>query len=248
MRRSWLAVAIALIGCDRGPERGSELNVAAAANLTQVFGEIGAAFQKQTGVHVVYSFAATGQLARQVEQAAPYDVFAAADTEHVDALDRQGFLTPGSRAIYARGKLALWVPPGSRVTLDRMEDLAKSEVRFVAIAKPELAPYGRAAVESLQKLGLWEAVRPKVVYAETISMAKQMAASNSADAAFTAWSLVFREGGKAIPVDEKLHRPIDQALGVIKQSRRQAEGRAFAQFVLGAKGREILRRYGYETP
>jgi molybdate transport system substrate-binding protein len=134
------------------------------------------------------------------------------------------------------------------VTVDRVEDLAKPEVRFVAIAKPELAPYGRAAVESLQKLGLWETVRPKVVYAETIGMAKQMAASNSADAAFTAWSLVFRERGKAIPVDEKLHRPIDQALGVVKQSRRQAEAWAFAEFVLGAKGREILRRYGYETP
>ena len=209
---------------------------------------MGAEFQKQSGIRVVYSFAATGQLARQVEQAAPYDVFAAADTDHMDALDRRGFLTPGSRAIYARGKLALWVPPGSRVTVDRVEDLAKSEVRFVAIAKPELAPYGRAAVESLQKLGLWEAVRPKVVYAETIGMAKQMAASNSADAGFTAWSVVFREEGKAIPVDEKLHRPIEQSLGVVKQSRRQAEARAFAQFVLGAKGREILRRYGYETP
>jgi molybdate transport system substrate-binding protein len=247
MRRAWLAVVIALGACGRSPERGSELSVAAAANLTQAFSEIGTAFQKQSGIRVVYSFAATGQLSQQVEQAAPYDVFAAADTEHVDALDQRGFLTPGSRAIYARGKLALWVPPGSRVIVDRIEDLAKPEVRFVAIAKPELAPYGRAAVESLQKLGLWEAVRPKVVYAETISMAKQMAASNSADAAFTAWSLVFRDGGKAISVEEKLHRPIDQALGVVKQSRRQAQARAFADFVLGAKGREILRRNGYDT-
>ena len=248
MRRTWLAVVIALGACGRSPERGSELSVAAAANLTQAFSEIGTEFQKQSGIRVVYSFAATGQLAQQVEQAAPYDVFAAADTEHVDALDQRGFLTPGSRAIYARGKLALWVPPGSRVTVDRIADLAKPEVRFVAIAKPELAPYGRAAVESLQKLGLWEAVRPKVVYAETISMAKQMAASNSADAGFTAWSLVFREGGKAIPVDEKLHRPIDQALGVVKRSQRQAQARAFAEFVLGTKGREILQRNGYETP
>jgi molybdate transport system substrate-binding protein len=224
------------------------LTVAAAANLTDVFAEVATKFKAQTGIGVVYSFGATANLTMQAEHAAPFDLFAAADIVHIDQLEKEGLLAAGSRAIYARGRLALWIPPGSRVHVTRVEDLKSDEVKIVAVANPKLAPYGQAAVETLRKLGLWNAVQPKIVYAETISAAKQFAATGNADAAFTAWSLVIRAGGQSIAIPDDLHTPIDQAAGILRSSGQQAEARRFEQFLLGPDGREILARYGYEFP
>src|SRR5438309_1777261 len=107
------SVFVLLSACGRGTPAPSELTVAAAANLTAVFQRIGTQFEAQTGIHPVFSFASTAQLARQIENAAPFDVFAAADAMHVDQLDRQGFLASGTRAVFATGILALWIPPQS---------------------------------------------------------------------------------------------------------------------------------------
>jgi molybdate transport system substrate-binding protein len=220
--------------------------IAAAANLTQVFQVIGARFESTTGIHPVFSFGSTAQLAQQIEHGAPFDVFAAADAIHVEELDRKGLLVAGSRAPYARGILALWVPAGTQI--DRIEDLAQPSVRFVAIAKPELAPYGQATVETLEHLGIWKQVQPKVVYAENINVARQYGESRNADAVFTAYSLVLREEGKVIRVDPSLHQPIRQELGIVAAAKRQAAGRKFADFLLHGGGRELLREYGYDLP
>jgi molybdate transport system substrate-binding protein len=226
---------------------GPSLTVAAAANLTDVFADVAAKFQAQTGIVVVYSFGATANLAMQAEHGAPFDVFAAADVAHIDALDKEGLLTPDSKAVYARGKLVLWVPPGSRARVGRVEDLKNGDVKIVAIANPKLAPYGEAAVESLRRLSLWSAVEPKVVYAENIIAAKQFAATGNADVAFTAYSLVFQAGGNAIPIPGDLHAPINQAVGILRSSAQQGHASRFVQFLLGPEGREILGRYGYEV-
>src|SRR5438445_775659 len=213
------ALFLVLVGCGRDGSSKPEVTVAAAANLTDVFQRIGPRFEAETGIHPVFSFASTAQLARQIESFAPFDVFAAADSEHVDQLDREGLLLAGSRAVYARGVLALWIPPRSAAARAvRIEDLAAPEARVIAIAKPELAPYGQAAVDSLQRLGIWQQVQPKIVFAENISMAKQYGAAGNADAVFTAYSLVLHESGKVIRVDESLHRPIDQELGIVAKS------------------------------
>src|SRR4051812_10026912 len=118
-----------------------QVTVAAAANLMQVFQSLGPAFESATGIHPVFSFASTAQLAQQIENSAPYDVFAAADAEHVDELDRKGLLAPGSRAVYAIGVLALWIPPQSKAQVSHLEDLDSTAVRVIAAANPELAPY-----------------------------------------------------------------------------------------------------------
>ncbi len=230
------------------PPSKSQITIAAAANLTEAFGEIGTAFEADSGIHVVHSFASTGDLTRQIENAAPFDVFAAADVSHVQELERKDLLTVNTRVVYARGRLAVWAAPGSALQLNTLTDLTQPAVRFIAIAKPELAPYGSAAVEVLQNAGIWEQVKPKVVYAENISMAKQYAATRNADASFTAYSLVMRSGGSVLLVDEKLHAPIDQALAVVKRSPHQDEAQQYRKFVLGDKGRTILERYGYQVP
>jgi molybdate transport system substrate-binding protein len=103
-------------------------------------------------------------------------------------------------------------------------------------------------VDALQKLGIWEKVKAKVVYAENISMAKQYGRSKNADAVFTAYSLVLHEGGKVIQVDESLHKPIDQELGIVAKSNRQEAAKKFVAFLLTGAGKTILRGYGYQSP
>src|SRR5579872_5508961 len=109
------------------------VTIAAAANLTDVFQVIGSRFQAATGIHPVFSFASTAQLTQQIENSAPFDVFTAADATHVQELDRKRLLLPGSRAVYARGILALWIPPGAKAAINRIEDLDNPAVRFIAI-------------------------------------------------------------------------------------------------------------------
>jgi molybdate transport system substrate-binding protein len=248
MTRFALLLALASLSGCRPEQPKAKPQLTIAANLTDVFNQLGPRFEAETGIHPIFSFASTAQLTRQIENAAPFDVFAAADSQHVAELEQKGMLTAGSRAIYARGVLALWIPESSKAVVERVQDLTRPEVHVIAVAKPDLAPYGQAAVDSLDKLGIWEQVKPKVVYAENISMAKQYGKSKNADAVFTAYSLVLHEGGKIIQVDEALHKPIDQELGVVAKSNRQDAARKFAAFLLTGAGKPILASYGYHSP
>jgi molybdate transport system substrate-binding protein len=222
--------------------------VAAAANLTHVFGQVASAFQAKTGVEVVFSYGSTAELATQIDNGAPFDLFAAADTEHVDSLVKTRKLTSDSRAIYALGQLALWMPEGQQSGVRELKDLAGKQIRFIAIAQPELAPYGAATVEVLKGAGLWDAVLPKLVYGTSISMAKQFAASGSANAAFTAYSLVLHEKGTVLKIDSHLHKPIEQAMGIVAASSHLKEAQQFRAFLLGDEGRRILANGGYLLP
>jgi molybdate transport system substrate-binding protein len=238
-----------LISCTgSAPPATSKLNIAAAANLSRVFDELGALFREQSGIEVVFSYGSTAQLAQQIENGAPFDIFAAADTEHVDQLIQKGRLISDSRAVYAQGQIALWVPRGDQSGIREVKDLASPEVRFIAVAQPALAPYGEAAVEAIKASGLWEAVQSKIVYANNVNAARQYALSGNADAAFTAYSLVLKESGVVVKIDPKLHSPIDQALGVVVSSRQPEQARRFRTFLLGSEGRVIFSKGGYLVP
>ena len=232
-------------GCEHGKEPG-EVHIAAAANLRDALADIARGFQTKTGVHVVPTIGATAQLAQQIENGAPVDVFLAADTQHVDQLISKGAADPGTRAIYARGTLVLWAP--SRPDIKSLRDLAGAQVKQVGCARPELAPYGAAAVQALKKDGLWEAVERKLVYAQSISAAKQFADSGNTAAAFTALSLVYNLPGHYVKIDDGLHDPLDQALCIVKQTPQPDYARRFRDFILSAAGRAILSRYGYGLP
>ena len=225
-----------------------EIVVAAASNLTDAFAELGERFTRKSGVRVVYSFGATADLARQIENGAPFDVFAAADAKHVDDLLQQGLIVPGTRALYARGRLVLWVPEGGRARLSRIEEITNAEVGKIAIARPDIAPYGQAAVEALRVLNLWEEAEPRIVYGQSVSQAKQFASKGDADAAFIPRALVKAGEGQVIEVDERLHQPIEQALGVVQASGKHEAARRFLDFVLSPEGQELLERYGYRKP
>ena len=239
------------LGCSRvvreeKHELSPEITVAAAANLTDAFAELGKEFTARTGVRVTFSFGATADLARQIENGAPFDVFAAADVEHVERLNNLGLVTPGTNKVYARGRLVLWVPPGSPLTLSRLEELTRPEVERVALAKPDVAPYGRATVEALRALNIWTQIEPKVIYGQNVSQTKQYAATGNAEVAFIPRALVKPDEGRAVEVDERLHQPINQALAVVKDSRHQGAAQSFVSYVLGPEGQALLERYGYK--
>ena len=232
-----------------------EVVVAAAANFSEAFRALGPKFEAATGIHPVFSFASTAQLANQVERGAPCDVFAAADAEHAQKLERGGLLQ--SRVVFARGVLALWLPHED----GNLKSLTEAKFRVIAIAKPELAPYGAAAVDALKQTGIWEQVKPKVVYAENVSMAKQYGESGNADAVLTAYSLVIHLGwqvgdagqvghekGMVIRIDPKLYGRLDHELGVVSGSKHGIEAQAFVEFLMHSVGQGVLREFGYRSP
>jgi molybdenum ABC transporter, periplasmic molybdate-binding protein len=225
-----------------------EINVAAAANLTDAFTELGKEFTKRTSVRVVFSYGATADLARQIEQDAPFDVFASADVENVERLASKGLLASGGLKLYARGRLVIWTPPGARLTLTKIEDLSRAEIERIGIAKPDVAPYGRASVEALRALNLWPQLESKVVYGQNVSQVRQYAATGNVDAAFIPLALVRAGEGRTLEVDERLHKPINQAIAILKNSQKQEAARRFVEFVLSEEGQALLERYGYRKP
>jgi molybdate transport system substrate-binding protein len=236
-----------LFGCAPGvpDEAGSQrIKVAAAANLSRAFPAVAEAFTAETGVDVVLTFGATAYLAHQIESGAPFDLYAAADTEHVDRLVLKGLIAPESRAVYARGRLVLWAGDDQVTAIG---DLTGERVRFVALAKPEIAPYGRAAVEALKRLEVWNSIQPKIVYAQNVTMAKQLVDSGNAEAAFVSASLL-EDASAEVAVDSTLYAPIEQGLGVVAGSAGRREAAQFAEFLLGANGRVLLGRFGYGAP
>jgi molybdate transport system substrate-binding protein len=248
-----LSISIIFIcGCRSGAslDEGtrSEINVAAAANLTDAFNELGKEFTSRTGIRVVYSFGATADLSKQIEQGAPFDVFASADVEHVEGLNNKKLLVSDTAAIYARGRLVLWIPAGSRVSISRIEDVTQSGVERIAVAKPDVAPYGRATIEALKSLNIWQVVEPRVVYGQNVLQVKQYAATGNADVAFIPLALVKQGEGRAIEISENLHQPINQMIAVVRASAKEDAARRFVSYVLSAEGQALLERYGYRKP
>jgi molybdate transport system substrate-binding protein len=142
----------------------------------------------------------------------------------------------------------LWIPQGSGAQLTRLEDLTSAGVERIGVAKPDVAPYGRATVEALRALNLWPQVEAKVIYGQNVSQVKQYAATGNVDVAFIPLALVRAGEGHVIEVDERLHQPIDQALAIVKASGKQEAARRFSDFILSNEGHALLERYGYRQP
>lgn len=240
-----LAFALA---CRRTTNQLPELTVAAAADLTQAFEELGREFEAANKTKVVFVFGSTGMLTRQIENGAPMDLFAAANVDYVNQLEQQGLIIPGTKALYARGRITMWTTADSALNLQTIADLRRPEVKRIAIANPDHAPYGLAAQQALQKAGMWDEVKPKLVYGENIRQTLQYAETGNVDVAIVALSLSQQSKGRWVLIPEELHQPIDQGLAVIKSTRNEPAARAFAAFITGPRGREILAKYGFAFP
>lgn len=248
-----LAASSLTAGCNRAVPETDETNpkvlyVAAASDLTPAFEEVGRSFEQATGIRVVYNFGSTGMLTRQIENGAPVDVFAAANVQFIDSLEKKGLIIPDTKALYARGRITIWMTAGSGLRVERLEDLARPEVERVGIANPEHAPYGVAAREALQAAGVWDAVQPKCVFGENVRQTLQYAESGNVNVSIVALSLSVQSNGRWILIPEELHKPLDQALAVIKSTRREQQARKFVAFINGEQGRPIMRKYGFVLP
>lgn len=225
------------------------IKVAAAADLAFAFKEVGAAFEKQTSQKVTFTFGSTGQLAKQISEGAPYDVFAAANVSFIDDVVKAGACDPSTKAMYARGRIVIWTKKSSGIAATALTDLRDARFVKIAIANPEHAPYGRAAQQAMETAGVWDAIKPKIVYGENIQQTLQFAQTGNTEVAIAALSLAtVTEDGAYQLIDESLHKPIDQALVVCKRGTNAEVGKAFAVFVNSADGRAIMRRYGFLLP
>lgn len=226
----------------------SELTVAAASDLTSAFEEIGREFEAGHKTKVVFVFGSTGMLTRQIENGAPMDVFAAANVSYVEQLEQKGLIVPGTKAIYARGRITIWTTADSALQIRNIGDLVSPEVRRIAIANPDHAPYGLAAQQAMQTAGIWETVKPKLVYGDNIRQTLQYAETGNVDVAIVALSLSQQSKGRGVLIPEELHQPINQGLAVIKSTRDEPAARAFATFITGERGKAILAKYGFAFP
>jgi molybdate transport system substrate-binding protein len=222
-----------------------ELTVAAASDLTAAFEEIGREFEARDKIKPVFVFGSTGLLTRQIEHGAPFDVFAAANESYIDQLQQKGLLIEGTKTIYGRGHLTMWTMADSTLKLEKIEDLTNSDVHRIAIANPDHAPYGQAARDALQTAGIWEKVQPKLVYGDNIRQTLQFAATGNVEVAIVAVSLSVQNKGRCVLIPETLHKPLLQAMAIIKSTKNEDASRSFTDFVTGSKGREILANYGF---
>jgi molybdate transport system substrate-binding protein len=223
----------------------NEITVAAASDLTPAFEELGREFESTHKTKVVFIFGSTGLLTRQIENGAPVDLFAAANVSYVDQLERQGLIIPDTKAIYARGRITLWTPDESPLRLQGIADLARPEVQRIAIANPDHAPYGLAARQALEKVGIWDRIKPKLVYGDNIRQTLQYAETGNVEVAIVALSLSLPSRGRWSLIPEELHRPIDQGLAVMKTTKNESAARAFAEFLNSPQGQTIMKKYGF---
>lgn len=230
-----------------GLVQAQEVRAAVAANFRDAFNEIVRAFAKANpGVRVVPSFGSSGAFTQQIVNGAPFDVFLAADMTFPKALEAQNLAEPGTLRVYARGKLALFVPGAAVKGLEALRD---PRFRRVVIANPETAPYGKAAVQALQASKLYELLKGRLVFAQDVAQAAQLTLT-AADAGFIAYSAVFTPAfkgkGGVFVVPQRLYDPLDQGVLVVR-GRGRPEVRAFYGFLRSPGASRIIKAYGYQT-
>jgi len=247
--RSSLASIVLLLcagACNHeNPRKGEPLRVAAAADLALAFKEVGTSFEQQSGKRVEFSFGSTGLLAKQIEQGAPFDAFAAANISFVDDVVNAGACDGATKQLYARGRIVVWAKDKSLLPA-KVEDLADARYAKIAIANPEHAPYGRAAQQALTKAGVWATVQPRMVHGENVQQTLVYARTGNADVSIVALSLAVTSDGAYLPIDPSLHEPLDQAMVVCKGKTNEAK--AFLEYVSSPAGRAIMKRYGFLLP
>lgn len=228
-----------------------EVNIAVASNFTAPMERIAALFKQESGHTVKLSFGSSGKFYSQIQNGAPFDVFLAADEAIPARLEEAGLAVSGSHRVYAVGKLVLWSAQSGFVDAQGAV-LRKGGYNKLAIAEPKLAPYGMAAKETLEKMGLWNAVQSKLVQGENITQTWQFAATGNAELGFIALSQITKDGkvtgGSWWLVPHDLYNPIRQSAVLLSGVKDKATAQAFLAFLKSEKVMAIIRSFGYELP
>ncbi|WP_169975083.1 molybdate ABC transporter substrate-binding protein [Tautonia rosea] len=225
-----------------------EIRVAAASDLHVAMPVLTEAFEAAEGIRVVPVLGSSGQLARQIEQGAPYHVFLSANRDYVNRLSDSGAIVPDSVRPYARGPLVLAFSQSVPSNQSGLDALTDPSIRSIALANPDHAPYGMAGRQVLQRSGLWDELQPKIVFGQSIQNAAQFVRSGQAEAGLIARSLVPDPSLRWEPVSPDLHDPIDQYLGMVADRDQPSSAQAFCAFLVSDQGQAILRRFGFEPP
>ena len=254
--RVWCGLALAAgvwLGVAAAPGAAAEVKVAVAANFSAPLDEIAKAFTKATGNTLAISAGSTGKLSAQILNGAPFEVLLAADASHPAQLEKLGAAVAGSRFTYARGRLVLWSARPDLVDAEG-KVLAGGGFHHLAIANPQLAPYGLAAQETLTKLNLWEKLQPLLVQGEDIGQTYEFVASGAAELGFVALSQVRAGLAKGGPkgslwmVPESSYSPIEQQAVLLKKGAPNPAAAQLMRFLKGPEVRAVLQDFGYRLP
>lgn len=226
----------------------SKLIVATSANVQFPIEEIVIQFEQESGLEVDLVVSSSGKLCSQIEQGAPYDIFISANLDYPQYLNSKG-LTKADPKIYAYGQLVLWTCKNIEPNIDL---LTSDKIEHIAIANPKHAPYGVATVEVLERLGIYNEIESKLVYAESVSQCNHLISSEAVDVGFTSLSAVsndeMKSTGNWIEVSSDLHSPIEQAVVILNKTENISESRKFFDFMFSEQAKEIFVKYGYQIP
>jgi molybdate transport system substrate-binding protein len=234
-----------------------EVLVAAASDLSFPIKEIIAEFQRKTGHTVKLTLGSSGNFQAQITNGAPFDVYLSADVDYIRQLDRAGFIEPNSLYVYAVGRIVIWVPNGSPIDVQRLgiESLVQPAARRIAIANPNVAPYGRAAVAALRHFKIYDRVASRLVLGENAAQAAQFVSSGAADIGIIAHSAALadpmRSSGKYWEIPADGYPRLDQGMAILKQARKAGHfdaARQFYDWFRSESSRAILKKYGFSLP
>ena len=244
------ALALALIPFGAGAAWAESATIAVAANFTAPVEALQKLFEGDGEHRLVITSGATGQLYAQITNGAPFDLLLSADREHVDMLVAAGLGDGKQQLTYAIGKLALWTRDVEKFEPLALTTLSRTDYRWLAIANPELAPYGLAAEQTLRKLGLWEPLQSRLVRGESIAQTFAMAETRNADLAFVALSQVIAYARPAahVEVPPDLYEPIGQDAVLLKHGIGNAAAQAFLRFLRTSDATQVIEQFGYATP
>jgi molybdate transport system substrate-binding protein len=230
-----------------------EVTIAAAADLQFAMFDLGARFQKESGTAVKLLYGSSGNFAQQIQNGAPFDMFFSANLDYPKQLEVSGLTEPGTFYGYAKGKLVIWVANESKLDLTLgLKALLDPAVNKIAIANPEHAPYGKAAVAALQQEKIYDRVKSKLVLGENISQTASFVTSGAADVGIVALSLALspnmRDRGRYFEVPSADYPAIEQACVILRSSKNKAAARRFLDFIKTPAARQVLQDYGFEVP
>jgi molybdate transport system substrate-binding protein len=214
--------------------------------------DVAAKFQKETGKEVKLIYGSSGNFFQQLRNGAPFDMFFSANLDYAKKLESAGLTEPGSYYAYAKGKIVVWVLKDSTLDVSSgLHSLLSPSIRKIAVADPQHAPYGQAAVAAMQKEGIYDNVKDKFVLGENISQTASFVVSGSADVGIVALSLVLspnmRDKGRFVEVSAADYPPIEQACVILKSSKNKETAKQFLSFIKTAEVAEILRLYGFDV-
>ena len=257
MNTRWIALFLSITSSLAWPQRAkpsAELVVAAAADLSSALKEVANSYEKKTGANVRLSFGASGALTQQIQNGAPFDIFFSADMDYPRQLIAANQAEADSLYEYAVGKLVLWVPADSPLNLDHagIKVLLDPSVKKIAIANPQHAPYGRAAVAALKHAGIYDQVSGRLVMGESVAQAAQFTESGNAQVGFVALAHAVAPGMKGkgryweVPAD--YYPALAQGVVITSRAQHKPQAAGFLQFVKSREVEQIFQRYGFTTP